>query len=125
MKHTHTHSCVSLTSVNVPDLDATVVEAGGQQQLVLAEREAVPLDVYAATLLLRHRRAKGQAPDDVSAVDGVLGGLASCRDHLAPRAVLIGQVPRAGGVGALLAVAHRAGGKRGRTTRVFADSESL
>lgn len=116
-------SYVSLTSVNIPDLDATVVEASRQQELVLAEREAVPLNIYAATLLLRHRRAKGQAPDDVSAVNGVLGGVASCRDHLAPLAVLMSQVPWAGGIGALLAVAHRAGGKRRRTTRGFAESE--
>lgn len=111
----------SFTSVDVPDLDAAVVEAGGQKQLVLAEREAVPLDVYAATLLLRHRGAESQAPDDVAAVDGVLGRLAGGRDHLPPEAVLTGQVPRAGGVGALLAMAHRAASKTGRT-RGFSES---
>lgn len=43
-----------LTSIDVPDLDASVVEARGKQQLVLTELETVPLDVDAATLLLWH-----------------------------------------------------------------------
>lgn len=64
-----------LTCVDIPDLDAAVVEAGGEEQLVLPELEAVPLDVDTAALLLGHRGAKGQAPHDVPTVDDVLAGL--------------------------------------------------
>lgn len=99
----------TLTGVDVPDFDAAVVEPGGQQQLVLAELEAVPLDVDAAALLLGHRGAEGQAPNDVPAVDGVLRGPAGHRDHRAPLAALPGKMPGAGGVGDLTPVAHRAG----------------
>lgn len=76
------------TSVNIPDLDATVVQARCQKQLVLTELEAVPLDVNAAALLLWHRGAEGQAPDDVTAVDGVFAGLVGFGDQLAFAAVL-------------------------------------
>lgn len=95
-----------LTSVNVPDLDATVVQARRQQQLVLAEREAVPLDVDAAALLLRHGRAEGQGPHGVSAVNGVVRGLAARGDHLASVAVLAGEMPGARGIGDLDGMAH-------------------
>lgn len=88
-----------LTSIDVPDLDASVVEARGKQQLVLTELETVPLDVDAATLLLWHRRAKGQAPHDVTAVDGMLPGLAHWH-HCSPLAVLPRQTLRARSVGA-------------------------
>lgn len=95
----------ALTGVDVPDLDAAVAQAGGQQQLVL-EPEVVPLDVDAAALLLGQRGAEGQAPDDVAAVDGVLRGLAGHRDHRAPFAAVPGKMAGAGGVGDLAPVAH-------------------
>lgn len=96
-----------LTGVDIPDLDAAVVEPGGQQQLVLSKPEVVPLDVDAAALFFGHRGAEGHAPDDVSAVDGVLRGLAANRDHRAPFDALPGKTPGAGGVGDLAPVAHR------------------
>lgn len=96
-------SSSALTCVHIPDLDAAVVEAGGQQQLVLPELEAVPLDVDAAALLLRHRGAEGQAPHDVPAVDDVLAGLAP----LAALAALPRQ-PRAGGAAAILGAVQQA-----------------
>lgn len=92
-----------LTCVDIPDLDAAVVEAGGQQQLVLPKLEAVPLDVDAAALLLGHRGAEGQAPHDVPAVDDVLAGLVL----LAAVAALPRQ-PRADGVRAILGAVQQA-----------------
>lgn len=74
---------VALTCVDIPDLNAAIVEACGQEQLVLAELEAVPLDVDAAALLLGHGGAKGQAPHHVAAVDGVLARLTGQRRHTA------------------------------------------
>lgn len=102
-------SSSALTRVHIPDLDAAVVEAGGQQQLVLPEFEAVPLDVDAAALLLGHRGAEGQAPHDVPAVDDVLAGLAP----LAALAALPRQ-PRAGGGAAILGAVQQAA----ETTRI-------
>lgn len=92
-----------LTCVDIPDLDAAVVEAGGQQQLVLPKLEAVPLDVDAAALLLGHRGAEGQAPHDVPAVDDVLAGLVL----LAAVAALPRQ-PHADGVRAILGAVQQA-----------------
>lgn len=94
----------ALTRVHIPDLDAAVVEAGGEEQLVLPELEAVPLDVDAAALLLGHGGAEGQAPHDVPAVDDVLAGPAL----LAALAALPRQ-PRAGRVRAILGAVQQAG----------------
>lgn len=96
-----------LTGVNVPDLDAAVVQPGCQQQLVPAKLEVVPLDVDAAALFFRNRGAKGHAPDDAATVDGVLRGLAGHRNHRPPFAALPGKMPGACGVGDLAPVAHR------------------
>lgn len=75
-----------LTRVDIPDLDAAVAEAGGEQQLVLPELEAVPLDVDAAALLVGHGGAEGQAPHDVPAVQDVLAGLVPLGLAALPRA---------------------------------------
>lgn len=64
-----------LTCIHVPYLDAAVVEAGSQQQLVLAEFKTVPLNIHTAALLFGNRGAKRQPPNNVTAVDGVLSGL--------------------------------------------------
>lgn len=103
-----------LTCVGIPDLDAAVVEAGGEEQLVLPELEAVPLDVDAAALLLGHRGAEGQAPHDVPAVDDVLTGLVL----LAALAALPRQ-PRAGGVGAILCAVQQAAKTTQSTVQTF------
>lgn len=45
---------MALTCVDIPDLNAAIVEASSQEQLVLAKLETVPLNVDTAALLLGH-----------------------------------------------------------------------
>lgn len=104
-----------LTCVDIPDLNAAIVEAGGQEQLVLAELEAVPLDVDTAALLLGHRRAKGEAPHHVAAVDGVLARLTGQRGDAAD-AVLPRQTAHSSGA---LLLPHRPEGEEGEREHHF------
>lgn len=96
-------SSPALTRVHIPDLDAAVVEAGGEQQLLLPELEAVPLDVDTAALLVGHGGAEGQAPHDVPAVDDVLTGFV-----LVAALAAVPRQPRAGGVRAILGAVQQA-----------------
>lgn len=64
-----------LTCIHFPYLDAAVVEASSQQQLVLPEFKTVPLNIYTAALFFGHGGAECQPPNDVATVDGVLSGL--------------------------------------------------
>lgn len=64
-----------LTCIHFPDLDAAIVEASSQQQLVLSEFKSVPLNVHTAALFFRNGGTKRQPPHDVTTVDGVLSRL--------------------------------------------------
>lgn len=79
-----------LTSVDVPDLDASIVQPGCQQQLVLAKLKTVPLNVDTAALFFWNGGAKGHAPDNATTVNGVFGGLTGHRNHRTPFTALPG-----------------------------------
>lgn len=60
------------TCVRIPDLDAPVVQACCEQQLVLPKFEAVPFYIDTAALLLGHRGPERQAPHNVTTVYDML-----------------------------------------------------
>lgn len=97
--------CV-LTSVNIPNLDATIVEACCQEQLILSKLEAMPLNVDTAAVLFWYWGTKGQSPDNITTIYGVFRGLACRWDYLTTIAALTRQMPRAQGIGTLFSMAH-------------------